>query len=758
MAPLDPTHLADDAYEVGQLLCLLPSLGIPHFQRGLVWSSDAISRLLESLFFGTPCGTVILWRPAEPECAGVPLLGEGDPTLFIVDGQQRMRSLHRIFGDAPRDRPLGERQWCLNIEALPMLRATYLGAVRADALFVHRKIRRSDGSVLNNLIPFDILRAWPGGSLFVWDHLSAPDKSVNLVQTLVEQLPARVEAMMRQKLFVVTKAEEGLGRHDLAGMVDLYNRINSSGSPVRAEERAFAGMISVNPATQHTLQAFFDSVHAGASRSDGLDRDAVLTRRRERAFGFETFVRAFVVVVAFHMSRSAGSQSRGFHFQLLENRWVLHRLKQLDEQRSFMPMVEDVRTMLAAVRKVLDEWLFVDDLRFLPSTEVLLPAFATWIRFAKPAAEVGVDLSPLMALQMLMTLVGGDEAHGMRQHQSILAADDLEEVIEKARTLTVDGALETRLRQANHPNHALVLLLYWMTRRHGARDLSYRNRGGEMPGLEPGTEVVVCSAVHPEKQHNVPFSCLQRLYADDDVKRSSSHKANNVANILYISRKLNGLAGLSDRAVDLRLESVANLKAHLMLAPSAVDVGGDFLAAYDDVVGKGTGEERRAAYERYLRLRRGLYRSDLQSWVDHLHSEMPDVGRVLPSPARIDATRRDTIRAMDIAPELVDALVDFDRRSGLSPTSRVRVGWSLEWVHKERRALALRVSVRPTHLAIEAGKSRFPDAWVWLGARADRHAVDPVADWKTVRLAFADGTATAVELLGAFTSWFASRP
>jgi len=35
-------------------------MGIPHFQRGLVWSDENTSLLLESLYFDTPCGTIIL--------------------------------------------------------------------------------------------------------------------------------------------------------------------------------------------------------------------------------------------------------------------------------------------------------------------------------------------------------------------------------------------------------------------------------------------------------------------------------------------------------------------------------------------------------------------------------------------------------------------------------------------------------------------------------------------------------------------------
>ena len=50
-----------------------PQLGIPHFQRGLVWGEESVSLLLESLYFETPCGELVLWRPRYPKKEGIPL-------------------------------------------------------------------------------------------------------------------------------------------------------------------------------------------------------------------------------------------------------------------------------------------------------------------------------------------------------------------------------------------------------------------------------------------------------------------------------------------------------------------------------------------------------------------------------------------------------------------------------------------------------------------------------------------------------------
>src|SRR2546422_36260 len=81
-------------WSAADLVSRCDTFGIPHFQRGLVWGTDAVSLLLESLFFGTPCGLIILWEPREPLQHGIPLAASDVFRYLVVDGQQRIRSLH----------------------------------------------------------------------------------------------------------------------------------------------------------------------------------------------------------------------------------------------------------------------------------------------------------------------------------------------------------------------------------------------------------------------------------------------------------------------------------------------------------------------------------------------------------------------------------------------------------------------------------------------------------------------------------------
>lgn len=82
-----------------------PRIGIPHFQRGSVWDRSNRVALLESMFEQSPCGSLVTWRPKtkiDVKDIGVPLLDSEsleESPLWLVDGQQRCRSLVSIFQD-----------------------------------------------------------------------------------------------------------------------------------------------------------------------------------------------------------------------------------------------------------------------------------------------------------------------------------------------------------------------------------------------------------------------------------------------------------------------------------------------------------------------------------------------------------------------------------------------------------------------------------------------------------------------------------
>ncbi|MCY4369926.1 MAG: DUF262 domain-containing protein, partial [bacterium] len=75
-------------------------LQLPDFQRGWVWDDKAIVSLLASISLSFPIGAVMILATGNPDVRFAPRLLEGvkldsskEPSLLLLDGQQRLTSL-----------------------------------------------------------------------------------------------------------------------------------------------------------------------------------------------------------------------------------------------------------------------------------------------------------------------------------------------------------------------------------------------------------------------------------------------------------------------------------------------------------------------------------------------------------------------------------------------------------------------------------------------------------------------------------------
>ncbi|NLG80274.1 MAG: DUF262 domain-containing protein [Firmicutes bacterium] len=74
-------------------------MDIPEFQRDFVWDPEQVKFLVESLYRGYPVGSFLLWDSSAYHEAKT---AEGEqPSLWIVDGQQRTTALCLLLGQKP---------------------------------------------------------------------------------------------------------------------------------------------------------------------------------------------------------------------------------------------------------------------------------------------------------------------------------------------------------------------------------------------------------------------------------------------------------------------------------------------------------------------------------------------------------------------------------------------------------------------------------------------------------------------------------
>lgn len=81
-------------------------IAIPEIQRDVVWKSDQVKALIDSITNGFPCGSLILWEPREKDASIVKLIVRPErlekfngvlPRYFLLDGQQRLTALASVI-------------------------------------------------------------------------------------------------------------------------------------------------------------------------------------------------------------------------------------------------------------------------------------------------------------------------------------------------------------------------------------------------------------------------------------------------------------------------------------------------------------------------------------------------------------------------------------------------------------------------------------------------------------------------------------
>jgi hypothetical protein len=119
----------------------------------------------------------------------------------------------------------------------------------------------------------------------------------------------------------------------------------------------------------------------------------------------------------------------------------------------------------------------------------------------------------------------------------IKSSNNLEEIIEKVIKDVNISNIKEKLEHSNSLQDRYVLLLYWLVRKNKAMDFSYsKNNLMKINEFTPGNECVVSEEFEPEKQHIVPYSLLMDIFEIDERTRLSTHAANNIGNITYISQ------------------------------------------------------------------------------------------------------------------------------------------------------------------------------------------------------------------------------
>ena len=638
------------------LLELYPRLGIPHFQRGLVWNEDATGLLLESLYFGTPCGNIILWKPLAPEIHGEPIQGQTQCELLLVDGQQRVRMLHAARADV--EDPAG-KIWCLDLtvepNCSPLLRDP---ARRSLFIFAEHPKRTKNARYKQNLIPLTELAEYPIAELKArYDIQGKSGVSAGEIVEAVAAVANVVKVMWARPLFNIIQLNEQKGQlrdktYGIDYIVSLYNRINSAGRKVEQQEIAYATIVHLYPETTACLKNFFKDVHP----QKGVERDTLLRREKERNFGFKLYLRTLVQVCNYHFGRSQGTQM--FSFDILKSSDFSG---QITQNREYAGMFfKWTHMILVFVHEVLCDSLFCDDLRMLPDIDCLIPALQLLIRYPR---LIDTRYKQIIAYLILRTAIDPERT----QESTLKLVRYIERTHDAGSCIkglpTQFGAwsedkgnrFRNALASANTMNDRYVLLLYWLARRTGAKDFSYANLSSNKPlSHRAGKEMVLSTEVVPEKQHIAPAADLSRdIYGGDSRITTSRHPINNIGNLTYISRELNHFeSGLGPQWIDPTKETDPAVLAGHFLQGEALDL-------YEKLRSRALSKADKDLFEQqYCKARRELIQAGFEAWMDEVQKGLDVVDeRIKQKKKLIVPDTADKIRWLDYPNRIEDALL-----------------------------------------------------------------------------------------------------
>lgn len=628
---------ADNGFvTIGALLEHRFRLGLPHFQRGQVWGEDSYSRLLESLMWDTPCGSIILWVPPAPAADHGVFADWGTTTLeyLVVDGQQRLTALSLMLDPAEDSASAGG--WSMNLAAVPQFRAAADVApttrLRKRPLFIPTPAPPRDGASDQRLRAYaaterDLVgvSAVISKGLASWPYRETP---TGATQQLWNRMANGIQAIRSRQLQVVVKRGTPIEE-----IVALYNRINSSGVAVRLEERAFAAMVSYEPGSSAWLRDCFTTAHPTSRNGDGkpADRNRLLRRERERQFGFPLFLRAYAQTAAHHLDLDT------IDLDLLNTLGDNQDWNASDDGR-VMVLSQSI-DCISATASALRFQICCDDYRFLPSAEPLWPVFALLLKY--PDLNAQLIARAIVLLQVDAILHGRERVRD--DVRRIRRSNTLGEAMAALPPLPSEPEMHRSLTSSRTLLNPWVSVLYWYERSRCATDYGCKYQA-----------LNVEAKAH--REHIVPFSLLHPAFDDlDATGHNRAHEANAIGNLTLISEAFNFEHGADP--VDLDSVCPEHLSAHHL---DDRDLRAEYRAGCRALRAREF-EAGLRHYRRFVTRRMELLAHGIHGWLTEITAPEPVNPDLPPVPQAIRKSEADRIRARRWPADYQDLVLQLTR-------------------------------------------------------------------------------------------------
>lgn len=447
---------------------------LPEFQRGYVWNGDQVRGLVQSLYRKHPTGHFLIWKTSRPtKIRGGEVSQEGH-SLLLLDGQQRLTSLFVLFEGQPPPFYEGESLFFnlyfnMQTEEFRFWQKSMMEG-SPDWISVHAFLNEGLTAYLERL---------PG----------LPDREQTLIQANLARL-AQLDAIRNYSYQTDYLSGENLTTEQV---VEIFNRVNSAGTPLTKADLAIAHICSIWPEARDELRRFSAAM---SKQRFGVDLDFLVRSIAGVASGSVLLEGSFFKVPS----------------ENLQTAW------------------KEVRQSFEHLVNVLRHDAFIDSLDDLPTKNVLIPLTVYLAQHGSAFTDEIIKRKFVrwMFLAGLWGRYSGSAESTMQKDVSLLGAEDptgalVERIIDQRGRIRIE-ARDIADRSASSPYFRFT---YTLARANGAKDwftglTLYKQAVGSSNGLE--------------SHHIFPKAVLRRAGLSLDEHRGL---INQVANRAFLTQKAN---------------------------------------------------------------------------------------------------------------------------------------------------------------------------------------------------------------------------
>ena len=210
---------------------------LPEFQRGYVWNRNQVRGLMQSLYRRHPTGHLLIWRTYKPSLVRGGEAARDGHSLLLLDGQQRLTTLYVLFkGEAPRfyegESLFFDLHFNMQTEEFRFWQKSHMENNPAW-IGVHDFLREGLNALLERLESFDADR-----------------------RAIVQQNLARLSRLDKIRDYTYTVDQVSGDDYSVEEVVDIFNRVNSRGTPLTRADLALAHVCSLWPEARAELRNF----------------------------------------------------------------------------------------------------------------------------------------------------------------------------------------------------------------------------------------------------------------------------------------------------------------------------------------------------------------------------------------------------------------------------------------------------------------------------------------------------------------------